>query len=142
MKAKFTKWFKSKKFRHFTADEFTNYFEVTRRGVTNSYPPEELWPNIVQPLRLVDKLREELGKPVVILSSYRNSLYNKKCGGVSNSQHRYFRALDIAVVGHSPKEVYTLLLQWRREGLFVGGLGLYSTFVHIDTRGYNATWGN
>jgi len=29
----------------------------------------------------------------------------------------------------------------REEGLFRGGLGLYKTFIHLDTRGRNATWG-
>lgn len=140
MKAKFTKWFNRHKFQHFTAPEFTSYFEVTRRGVTNSYPPEAAWPEIIHALRVVDELRAHFGKPIVLLSSYRNSEYNKRCGGVSNSQHRYFRALDICMVGVQPRELYNVLLEWRREGRFTGGLGLYPTFVHIDTRGYNATW--
>ena len=24
--------------------------------------------------------------------------------------------------------------------LFQGGIGLYKTFIHLDTRGYNNTW--
>lgn len=140
MKAKFTKWFARHKFRNFSAQEFTSYFEVTRRGVTNSYPPEDSWGEIIHALRVVDELRDHFDKPIVLLSSYRNSAYNKKCGGVSNSQHRYFRALDIACAGVTPRELYTVLLKWRRAGRFTGGLGLYPTFVHIDTRGYNATW--
>jgi len=140
MKAKFTKWFNSYKFRNFTADEFTSYFEVTRRGVTNSYPHERLWPRIIPTLRIVDSLRDHFNSPIVILSSYRNRAYNEKCGGVLNSEHMQFCALDIAVAGHSTKEVYDILLSWRRAGRFTGGLGLYPTFVHIDTRGYNANW--
>lgn len=140
MKAKFTKWFNRHKFQHFTASEFTSYFEVTRRGVTNSYPPESMWPNIIHALRVVDELRDHFGKSCVILSSYRSAEYNRKCGGVSNSQHRFFRALDIAVVGVSPQDVYNRLLTMRRAGRFTGGLGLYSTFVHLDTRDYNANW--
>jgi uncharacterized protein YcbK (DUF882 family) len=41
-----------------------------------------------------------------------------------------------------PQQVYERLLEWRKSGKFTGGLGLYpsSGFVHIDTRGSNATW--
>lgn len=141
MKTEFTKWFKRQHFKNFSSQEFTSYFEVVRRGVANSYPPKGLWQNIIPTLRVLDDLRDHFGKPVVLLSSYRNDAYNKRCGGAKYSQHKYFTALDFAVVGHSPREVYTLLLKWRREGRFVGGLGLYNTFVHIDTRGHNATWG-
>jgi N-acetylmuramoyl-L-alanine amidase len=53
-----------------------------------------------------------------------------------------FRALDIAFDGVSPQRVYDRLMEWRKAGRFTGGLGLYpsSGFVHIDTRGNNATW--
>lgn len=140
MKSEFTKWFNSKKFRNFTALEFTSYFEVTRRGVTNSYPLKPQWENIVPTLRIVDDLRDQLNSPIVLLSSYRNREYNQKCGGVIDSQHRFFRALDIAAAEHSPQTVYNILLERRREGKWTGGLGLYPTFVHIDTRGYNTNW--
>ena len=29
---------------------------------------------------------------------------------------------------------------WRDQGRFQGGIGLYPTFVHVDTRGTNADW--
>ena len=142
MKQKFTTWFKRHKFRNFTADEFTSYFEVTRRGVKNSYPPEKMWGEIIHALRVVDELRDHFNKPCVILSSYRSPAYNKSCGGAKHSQHLSFTALDIAFVGVQPRTVRDTLLTWRRAGRFTGGVGLYSTFVHIDTRGTNATWGS
>ena len=48
-------------------------------------------------------------------------------------------ALDI-VYYCSPRKAYQMALQLRREGFFRGGIGLYSTFIHLDTRGYAATW--
>ena len=143
MKTEFNQWFSSKKFRNFSAMEFTSYFEVTRRGVKNSYPPKSKWPNIVPTLRIVDELRQHFNRPVVILSSYRSPAYNgaiPKAG--KKSWHMQFCALDIAVSGYPPRQVYNYLLAQRRAGRFVGGIGLYSTFVHIDTRGYKATWGS
>ena len=138
----FTTWFNAQKFRHFTASEFESYFVAQRKGVTNSVPPQRLWKNIVPTLRIVDDLRESFGKPCTILSSYRSPDYNKAVGGVGLSQHMEFRALDISFDGISPKHVYDRLIEWRKAGKFVGGLGIYPTsgFVHIDTRNSNATW--
>ena len=138
----FTDWFDAQGFRHFRANEFTSYFAAQRKGVGNSRPPARLWKNIVPTLRVVDELRGSFGKPCRILSSYRSPDYNRAVGGVALSQHLEFRALDIAIDGISPKQVYDRLVDWRKAGRFTGGLGLYSSagFVHIDTRATNATW--
>ena len=138
----FFDWFESQQFRHFDASEFESYFVAQRRGVTNSPPPKHLWKNIVPTLRIVDELRASFGKPCRILSSYRSPSYNKTVGGASSSQHLEFTALDISFNGVSPQRVYDRLLEWRKAGEFKGGLGIYpsSGFVHIDTRGHNATW--
>jgi uncharacterized protein YcbK (DUF882 family) len=138
----FIDWFAAQRFRNFGAAEFTSYFARERRGVKNSLPPRGIWKNIVPALRIVDELRDSFGEPCRILSSYRSPDYNKEVGGVSSSQHLEFTALDIAFDGISPQRVYDRLLEWRKAGKFVGGLGIYpsSGFVHIDIRGRNATW--
>jgi uncharacterized protein YcbK (DUF882 family) len=137
----FEQWFHRQKFEHFKADEFTNYFAVNRRGVQNEPPPRSMWAAIVPTLRIVDALRKHLGRSITILSSYRSPAYNAAISGAATkSYHMKFLALDIAVAGHSPRTIFELLKKWRTEGKFTGGLGLYSTFVHIDTRGTNATW--
>jgi len=127
-------------FKHFKGEELARYFRQVRGGVMNSYPPSALWHRFLPTLQIVDGLREALGKPVRITSSYRSPAYNKAVGGAPMSQHKEFRAADIQVDGATPQEVYTLLKLWRDQGRFSGGLGLYSTFVHIDTRGTNADW--
>ena len=140
-KETFDQWFARQRFEHFNAQEFTSYFQTERRGVKNSEPPRELWPNIVTTLRVVDEMRKETGKPIVILSSYRSPAYNAPIDGAAKkSFHMKFMALDIAVSGMTPKQVHALLLKKRNAGKFKGGLGLYSTFVHIDCRGYTADW--
>ena len=138
----FTDWFNAQGFRHFGAGEFTRYFAAQRKGVNNSQPPKRLWKNIVPTLRIVDDLRAALEKPCRILSSYRSPAYNKAVGGAALSQHLEFNALDIVFDGVSPQRVYDRLIEWRKSGKFIGGIGLYpsSGFVHIDTRGRNATW--
>lgn len=136
----FDEWFEAMNFKHFKPDELTSYFRRYRGKVRNSPPPRALWENIVPTLRIVDNLRDHFGRPIVLLSSYRSEAYNKAVGGASKSFHRTFQALDIAVAGVSPNKVFQQLVKWRSAKKFVGGLGLYETFVHIDTRGYNATW--
>lgn len=147
----FEQWFARQEFRYFSAREFTSYFSAVRRGVKNSEPPRYLWHRIVPTLRLADRLREHLGKPLIITSSYRSPAYNRAVGSSNppdprallgyGSQHPRFTALDIYCKGLRPRTLYQTLLAWRRTGEWQGGLGRYSSFVHIDTRPYNATWG-
>jgi uncharacterized protein YcbK (DUF882 family) len=138
----FKDWFDSQGFKHFGAAEFESYFAARRSGVKNSQPPRKLWKNILPTLRIIDDLRASFGKPCRILSSYRSPDYNRAVGGATHSQHLEFNALDIVFDDVSPRQVYERLLEWRKVGKFTGGLGLYpsSGFVHIDTRGSNATW--
>jgi uncharacterized protein YcbK (DUF882 family) len=90
---------------------------------------------------VLDALRDRLGKSVAITNAFRASTYNTCIGGVSASQHMRFSALDISVKGMNPVDCAMELRKMRdTEKLFHGGIGLYNTFVHVDTRGVNATW--
>lgn len=44
--------------------------------------------------RLLQPLRDHIGKPITILSGYRSKELNSKVGGVINSQHRAGEAAD------------------------------------------------
>lgn len=106
----------------------------------NTIPPQNLWGNIVLTAHLVDCVRDFYGLPVSVHSTYRSPAYNKKIGGEKFSLHMAFRAIDFSVSGVDPSDVFGLLSKWRRAGLWKGGLGQYPSFVHVDTRGSNATW--
>lgn len=138
---KFAEWFDRQGFKHFKAAELTWYFSKVRNGVKNSFPPRELWPNIIPTMRILDRVRIHFGKPVEINSTFRSLFYNQAIGSPDGSQHIKFTAVDFTVTGVKPSEVFALLLLWRNSCNFVGGLGKYQTFVHLDTRPYNATWG-
>ena len=88
---------------------------------------------------ILQKIREHFGKAVTINSAYRNATYNKKIGGVSNSRHTKGTAADIAVQGILPEDVakYTEYIMPDN-----GGIGLYGSFVHIDTRLKRSRWTN
>lgn len=89
-------------------------------------------------VQLLGYIRTYFGKPVTINSGYRTVDYNKKVGGVSNSQHVQGKAADIVVQDVPPRAVASYL-----ESLFpLHGIGLYPSFVHVDTRGKKSYWVN
>lgn len=131
--------------RWFAPDEFlelggSNSGRGRCRG-KNGYPDRSLWPNIATTAKVLDALRQRLGKPIRISSAYRNGAYNSCIGGASASQHTRFNAIDFKVAGMDPSDVADELRFMRDvEKAFIGGIGRYAGFVHVDTRGYNATW--
>jgi uncharacterized protein YcbK (DUF882 family) len=129
--------------RHFSPQEITRYGAATRSGERNGLPEDpELWENLVPPLWVVDQLRESINLPIRLTSLWRSPAYNKAVGGSSGSFHMKNSAIDFQVDGMSPLQAFNRLNKMRHAGCFTGGLGLYSTFVHIDAglRGRNATW--
>ncbi len=108
----------------------------------NTDPPQSLWSNIDPTARVIDELRDRLGRSIVLSSVYRSPAYNDAIGGAGDSQHTHFRAIDFAVRGSpvGPSEWAGALREMRSSGMFQGGIGVYSTFVHVDTRGTNVDW--
>jgi len=108
----------------------------------NTFPPRHLWPNIAPTAMVLDMLREEFDAPVLTVSIYRSPAYNEKIGGAKHSQHKRFCAVDFVVAGSSsrPTEWAEALKVLRAQGRFKGGIGVYTGFVHIDTRGEDADW--
>ena len=86
---------------------------------------------------LLEKIREAAGGAVVINSGYRSPAHNSAVGGVSNSQHVYGRAADIVVEGASPLLVGQIAEYYLDRR---GGIGVYQTFTHVDTRAIRSRW--
>jgi len=113
----------------------------TRGGVINHIPPRKTWKKMAPSLKAMDLLSQEMGAPVkAIVSAYRFPRYNRAVGGKSHSYHMNNQALDMQFYGASPWRVASVARFLRKKGKFSGGVGRYSTFVHMDTRGYNADW--
>jgi uncharacterized protein YcbK (DUF882 family) len=125
--------------KHFKGRELTEYWSRVRNGVQNSAPPEELWPNIVPTLRALDWIREKLGRPITITSSYRSPAYNRAVGGEKASYHMQFKAIDFQSPA-GPAACLKVAREARKAGVITGGIGSYPTFTHIDCRGHNADW--
>jgi lysozyme len=107
----------------------------------NKKPPRELWSKIGPTARVLDRVRELLAAPIVTLSVYRSPGYNKKIGGAKNSEHMKFTAVDFLAKSNSgPAEWASVVRQLRQSGMFKGGIGVYPSFVHVDTRDVNRDW--
>jgi uncharacterized protein YcbK (DUF882 family) len=94
----------------------------------------------------LEPLRSKFGR-VTINSGFRTVSHNAKIGGASRSYHVYTiqdgndHAADITCARGNPSDWHRTLNKLRsvkRGGK--GGLGLYNSFVHIDTRDYKADW--
>jgi len=107
-------------------------------------------------------------KKFSFISGYRTPFYNKSIGNVTNSRHIFGDAYDIFIDEDSNGRMDDLngdgklsksdalylynkinvmhKSEWFKP--FIGGLGLYGPnsrhggFIHIDSRGYKARWGN
>lgn len=86
---------------------------------------------------ILQKIRTHFGKAVTITSAYRTPTHNRSVGGTTYSQHQYGRAADIKVEGVSPKKVASYATSLLPN---TGGIGVYNTFTHIDTRTQKARW--
>lgn len=116
------------------------HFKV-RGSVHNSLPPKAMWKRLGATLKVIDRLAYELNSPVKeLLSIYRSPSYNRSCRGRSRSQHMENRAVDVKFTRASSYTAARKVKQMRDKGHFKGGIGTYSSFLHIDTRGSNATW--
>lgn len=86
-------------------------------------------------VELLQKIRNHFNKPIKINSGYRTTTHNKKVGGTKNSYHLVGMASDIQVM-----ETHPILVAMYAEKLNAGGIGVYSNFVHIDTRDKQSRW--
>lgn len=88
-------------------------------------------------VNILQKIRNHFGKPITINSAYRTPTHNKKVGGETYSQHLYGKAADIKIAGVTPEEIAKYV-----ETLMTntGGIGIYSSFCHIDVRSTKSRW--
>lgn len=87
---------------------------------------------------LLEDIREAAGgKAITINSGYRSPEHNAAVGGVSNSQHVKGTAADIVVEGTDPLTVGQIAEHFLNKK---GGIGVYQTFTHVDTRTTRSRW--
>jgi len=87
---------------------------------------------------MLQRLRNRLAKPLIVLSAYRSPEHNRAVGGAPASKHMLGTAFDIAMANHDPVAFEAAA----REVGFLG-FGFYprSGFMHIDL-GPARSWGD
>lgn len=92
-------------------------------------------------VEVLQPMRDAFGACRVV-SGYRTRPYNARVGGATRSQHVYEDgpasvAADVVFAQGGPA-------QWRSRAKELlgqrGGIGLYSTFLHVDNRADEASW--
>lgn len=114
--------------------KLTHNFRVKEFACTDGSDPIFIDSELVT---ILQKIRTHFGGVVTITSAYRTPGKNKACGGTTYSQHLYGRAADIKVKGIAPATVAAYAEKLLNN---CGGIGIYSTFTHIDVRETKARW--
>lgn len=104
-------------------------FDCQGRGCCSTTPIDE------QLVEYLQKIRTHFGKPVY-LTAYRCPTHNARTPNAApDSYHCYGQAADFHIDGVAPAEIAKYA-----ESIGVKGIGLYDTFVHIDTRKTKSFW--
>lgn len=104
-------------------------FDCQGSGCCSTTPIDEKLVNYLQ------QIRTHFGKPVHI-TAYRCKTHNAKvANAATNSYHIYGQAADFHIDGVKPEEIAKYA-----ESIGIKGIGLYDTFVHIDTRTTKSFW--
>ncbi len=129
------------KLQNITAQDVISAHAKQRGPVWNTLPPRQWWTRMGYTLRVVDRISSMMDVPVrEIVSAYRSPAYNARCSGAkARSYHQANVALDVQFET-SARNVTHAARSLRDRGLFKGGVGSYSSFTHIDTRGTNVNW--
>lgn len=124
--------------KNFSASEFTCKCPCKVDGVKH-----ELVHKLQQ---LVDEIEDAYGGrrvKCVITSGFRCAEHNRRVGGSKNSRHVKGDAADTKWYVLNDYDnwdrIEPIEVAQRADALF-DGIGTYSTFTHLDTRGYKARW--
>lgn len=104
-------------------------FDCQGKGCCTTTPIDE------KLVAYLQQIRDYFGKPVY-LTAYRCPTHNAKTPNAApNSYHCYGQAADFHIDSIAPAEIAKYA-----ESIGVKGIGLYDTFVHIDTREDKSFW--
>ena len=88
-------------------------------------------PGVYRHAVLLERMRKELGFPIVVTSGYRYPDHNTHVNGSTRSWHLLF-ATDIRPQDHDPKKLRLMHEAVIRLGF--GGIGVYDAHIHVDLR--------
>jgi zinc D-Ala-D-Ala carboxypeptidase len=89
--------------KNFTVAELSRSEAATRKGVDNTPPPEAVENLRALAEKVLQPLRDAMGKPMRVNSAYRGPEANAAVGGSKTSQHMTGEAADIEFDGFDNK---------------------------------------
>ena len=102
--------------KHFTFDELIHSDTADRMGIDNT-PTGDAIDNLDRLVtRVLDKLRDGWGRPIIVTSGYRCKELNATVGGARNSQHLKGQAADI--VGDDFEAFRRFVRRWCKDNEF------------------------
>lgn len=102
--------------------------------------PEFVKKNVINLADNLQIIRNVVGR-LDLTNAYRCRPHNLDVGSSDSSQHLLGKAADIKSKKLSVKELSKIIEGLiKSEEIDQGGLGLYNTFTHYDTRGTRARW--
>lgn len=117
----------------FTANFSLKEFECKCGGCTYTLVDQDHVERL-QRLRNILSARYNREVSIKITSGFRCFIHNRNVGGKNQSQHCYGTATDI-VAPNVP------ILELHQECVRIfDGVGLYDTFIHVDSRGFEERW--
>ncbi len=116
--------------RFFTVAEFTRSATAARMGRKVELPTWALDAATRLCTQVLDPLRRDLRKPVVLLSGFRPEWLNKAVGGSPTSDHMAGRAADLIVPGMTPAAVAKRILAL--DGPYSQVILEFDEWVHVS----------
>lgn len=120
--------------QHNGNQKLSENFKVREFACKDGSDPILISPQLVE---ILQAIRTHFGRAVTITSAYRTPSHNRKEKGATYSRHLYGMAADIKVKGITPQKVAAYAEKLLPDH---GGIGIYSTFVHVDVRESKARW--
>ena len=90
-------------------------------------------------MRKLLALARAWGRQILISSAYRSPAANAAVGGARQSLHMSGKAFDCSGISNRSEQIRFMNLAYQAG---FTGFGAYNSFVHIDTRGANVSFGN
>lgn len=119
--------------KYFSEKETVVSAEAKKMGIENI--PNSQEKNYIQyTASRMDRIRELLGVPLIVLSWFRSEELNKAVDGSKTSAHRFGLAVDVHSNKMSSKEIYEKALELKKDGkIYFDQLIYYpqKNFVHF-----------
>lgn len=106
--------------------------------------PIDVLDNIKLLAEQLQVIRDFVGQPISVNSAFRCKTHNSRIGSNDSSQHILGKAADITIKSFTPNEVANIVENMLTNevlpSFYIGGLGIYKTFNHLDIRESKARW--